>query len=39
MDTFGTLNLIALGIQIELIATAIIGWCPFYWSINIFKKK
>jgi hypothetical protein len=26
---------LALGIQIELLATALAGWCPFYWSFGL----
>ena len=25
---------IALGVQIELITTALLGWCPLYWSFS-----
>ncbi len=27
-------NLLALVIQIELIITGLVGWCPFYWALN-----
>ncbi len=26
---------IALAIQLELLLTGLIGWCPFYWSLGI----
>lgn len=35
---FSTLNLIAMLIQVELIVTALVGWCPFYWSISYVKR-
>ena len=25
---------IALVVQLELFATGLVGWCPFYWSLN-----
>ena len=40
LNMFGLLNdpkwpqWIALGIQIELITTALMGWCPLYWSMG-----
>jgi hypothetical protein len=24
----------ALGVQLELIITALVGWCPLYWSFG-----
>lgn len=29
---------IALGLQFELLATAVAGWCPFYWSLGIGRE-
>ncbi len=25
---------LALVVQLELFATGLVGWCPFYWSLN-----
>ena len=26
---------IALALQLELVLTGLIGWCPFYWSFGV----
>ena len=25
----------ALALQLELLATAVAGWCPFYWTLGL----
>ena len=30
---------IALAIQIELLATSVAGWCPFYWSFGLSQGR
>ena len=25
---------LALVVQLELLATGLVGWCPFYWSLG-----
>ena len=34
-----TSSFIALMVQIELLLTGIVGWCPLYWSASFMKKK
>jgi hypothetical protein len=36
---FSALSIASLFIQIELILTGLIGWCPLYWSLSLKKKK
>lgn len=28
-----------MGLQIQLLATGLIGWCPFYWSLSVKKRR
>ena len=35
----GWISLVALGVQIELIITAVAGWCPLYWSFNTHSRS
>jgi len=35
---FSAVSLASLFIQIELILTGLIGWCPLYWSFSLKKK-
>ena len=29
---------LALALQVELLATGLAGWCPFYWSLGISRS-
>ena len=39
MDGFGWKKAIALLLQIELLLTAMAGWCPFYWACRIRSRE
>ena len=28
----------ALAVQVELLATGLVGWCPVYWSLGVSAK-
>ena len=30
---------LALLVQLELFATGLAGWCPFYWSLNRLRRS
>lgn len=39
IDGFGWKKAVALSLQIELLVTALAGWCPFYWACSIPSRK
>ncbi len=30
---------LALAVQMELLATGLAGWCPFYWSLRLSRRS
>jgi hypothetical protein len=30
---------VALAVQLELLATGLAGWCPFYWSFGLPRPR
>ncbi len=30
---------LALAVQVELLATGLVGWCPFYWSLGVSRSS
>ncbi len=32
-------SIVSLVLQIELLATGLVGWCPLYWSLSLRKNE